>query len=213
MDSKNLLNAFGASSESLYYSIDDLGPIVCGKSGIYLEAIAPDFATKEKVLNTVPILFKTSSNVQRFLPVLDFSSVEKIEQFSRVTMIRTISGLQFTYGIYYNSILDGMIFVNTPFFNKQSMGLNEWTLDFFIFAPFEGQGFMRTALPHMMMFLQQTLNVETFYLLIDEENERCVNFISQFPFDEMDNSRFKNKETLSCPPRVFECPLSTIRFT
>ena len=50
-------------------------------------------------------------------------------------------------------------------------------------------------------------------ILIDESNERCIDFISIFPFDEIDNSRFTNKEDLSRPPRVFECPLSTIRFS
>ena len=145
IDPKTFLNAFNSTNESHYYSIDDLDPIVCGRSGIYLEPIAPDFATRDNIINTVPILFKTSINVQKYLPSLDFSSKESIEQFSRVTMLRTTTGLQFTYGIYMNGIIVGMIFVNTPTFNKTSMGLNEWSLDFFVFAPFEGQGIMRIA--------------------------------------------------------------------
>lgn len=213
IDPKTFLNAFNSANEGQYYSIDDLDPIVCGRSGIYLEPIAPDFAGRDTIVKTVPSLFKASINVQKYLPSLDFTSKESLEQFSRVTALRTTKGLQFTYGIYLKGIIVGMIFVNTPAFNKASMGLNEWSLDFFVFAPFEGQGFMRIALPRMMMFLQKNIGVDTFYLLIDESNERCIDFISIFPFDEIDNSRFKNKEDLSRPPRVFECPLSTIRFS
>jgi RimJ/RimL family protein N-acetyltransferase len=213
IDSNTSRNAFGSANMNHYYSIDDLDPIVCGRSGIYLEPIAPDFATRDTIISTVPILFKTSINVQKYLPSLDFSSKESVEQFSRVTMLRTTTGFQFTYGIYLNGIIVGMIFINTPAFNKTSMGMHEWSLDFFVFAPFEGQGFMQIALPRMMMFLQKNIGVKTFYLLIDEDNKRCINLISRFPFDEMENSRFINKEELSRPPRVFECPLSTIRFS
>ena len=204
---------YNSTNECNYFTIDDLEPIVCGRSGIYLEPIAPDFATREGIINTLPILFKTSTNVRKFLPALDFSSMKSIEQFSKVTMIRTTTGLQFSYGIYMKDIIIGMIFVNTPAFNKTSMGMNEWTLDFFVFAPFEGQGFMRIALPRMMMFLQKNIKVEKFFLLVDKENERCVNLIQQFPIDEIDNSGFKNLESQSNPPLVFECPLSTIRFS
>ena len=42
IDPKTFLNAFNSANEGQYYSIDDLDPIVCGRSGIYLEPIAPD---------------------------------------------------------------------------------------------------------------------------------------------------------------------------
>jgi hypothetical protein len=211
-DPKSFLNAIGSAGDNNYYSIDDLNPIVCGRSGIYLEPIAPDFTSNEIILKTVPTLFSTSANIKKFLPTLDFSTTESIEKFSKITMLRTTAGLQFTYGIYTKGILVGMIFVNTPAFNKSSMGLNEWTLDFFVFGPFEGQGFMRTAFPRMMMFLQKNIGIESFYLLVDEDNERCINFILQYPIDEVDNSGFKNLDNQSEPPLVFECQLSTIRF-
>lgn len=209
----DLLNAMNAANDGNYYSIDDLDPIICGRSGIYLEPIAPDFATNENILKILPALFSTSPKVKRFFPTLDFSTKDSVEQFSKVTMFRTMSGLAFSYGIYTKGIPVGMIFVNTPAFNKTAMGLNEWTLDFFVFDAFQGQGFMRTAFPRMMMFLQKNIGVESFYLLIDEDNERCINFISLFPIDEIDNSGFNNLENQLCPPRVFECPLSRIRFT
>lgn len=213
LDPRSLVDAIGATSEGQYYTIDDLEPIVCGRSGIYLEPIGPDFGTKDIVIKTVPLLFKMSSNVQTFLPSLNFGSEEGLKQFSKVTMFRTMAGLQFTYGIYLNRAITGMIFVNTPAFNKTAMGLNEWTLDFFVFAPFEGQGIMRTALPRMMMFLQKEIGVRTFYLLVDEDNERCINLIQKFPIDDIDNSGFKNLDGQSNPPLVFECLLSTIRFS
>ncbi len=212
INSDDFLNAISSANEGNYFSFDDLDPVICGRSGIYLEPIAPDFATNENILKILPALFSTSPKVKKFLPTLNFSTKESIEQFSRVTMIRTMSGLAFSYGIYTKGIPVGMIFVNTPAFNKTAMGLNEWTLDFFIFDAFQGQGLMRTALPRMMMFLQKTIGVESFYLLIDEDNERCINLISHFPIDEIDNNNFNNLENQSCPPRVFECPLSTIRF-
>ncbi len=199
-------------SKGKYFSIDDLDVIVCGKSGIYLEPIAPDFSTKENIVKTVPILFQTSPNIRKFLPTLNLGSEEDIKQFTKVTTLRTMSGLQFTYGIFFNNILAGMIFVDSPAFNKPAIGLNEWTLDFFVFGAFEGQGFMGTALPRMMMFLQGTIGVENFYLLVDQDNVRCIKLIQGFPIDNVDNSGFKNIESQSRPPLVFECPLSTIRF-
>lgn len=61
--------------------------------------------------------------------------------------------------------------------------------------------------------LMSVKGYDSIILVIDEDNKRCINLISRFPFDEMENSRFINKEDLSRPPRVFECPLSTIRFS
>ena len=87
IDPKTFLNAFNSANEGQYYSIDDLDPIVCGRSGIFLEPIAPDFACRDTIINTVPILFKASINVQKYLPSLDFSSKESLEQFSRVTAV------------------------------------------------------------------------------------------------------------------------------
>lgn len=199
-------------SNKSYYSLENLQPVVCGNSGVILQPIDFGLILDESNISVMPILFDASPRVKKFLPTLDFSSKESIQKFVSLVSTRTEAGIQFTYGIYFNRILAGMIFVNTPVMNKVGMGLENWTVDFFVFETFEGQGVMKTALPRMMFFLQQQIGVEDFYLIVDHDNTRCIKLISLFPIDEVDNGGFRNTNVEAAPPRVFLCPLSTIRF-
>ena len=211
MDSK-LKNFLKSNFEGKYYNLNQLKPILCGNSGISLRPIDFELALNDNLLSFIPELFKSSPRVQKFLPTIDLSNKESIQKFAMLASTRTESGIEFTYGIYLNNLLVGMIFVNTPGKNKYGMGLEQWTIDFFLFEAFEGHGLMGTALPRMLLFLKQAINVNDIYFLIDTDNIRCLKFISNFPFDEIDNSGFKNIENKNKPPRVFNCPLSIINF-
>lgn len=195
-----------------YYQLEQLTSIRCGNNPITLRPVDFGLVTDDTITETMPLMFNMSPEVKKFLPTLDFSTAEKIKKFAMLTSERTEAGLQFTYGIYFNNLLVGMIFVNTPIMNKMGMGFDEWTLDFFIFKPLEGQRVMSVALMHMMLFLQKTIGVDTFYLLVDHDNERCINLIEQLPIDRVASDGFHNLEKQGTPPLVFVCPLSRIRF-
>lgn len=194
-----------------YFSYEDLKPIKCGNSGLTL--IPVDYSI---LLNKDYIFmlekFGNTDRLKEFLPSLDFSSEEKIKKTLFGMCRKAELGTQFTYSITLNGVLLGMIFVDTPVGNRIGMGFEDWTIDFFLFEAFEGNGYMSVALPRMMMYMKNNLNIDVFYVLIDPNNERCINLISQFPFDEIDNSGFSNHGVNYEPPLVYECSLSTIRF-
>ena len=198
-------------NSSSYFSTDQLKVIPCGQTGLRLQpldfGLILDDANKE-------ILKKlgNSEGIKKYLPNLDFSSDESIEKFVMGLSYKTEQGLEFAYSIKANNLILGMIFVNTPAINQKLIGLNHWTLDFFILEPFEGNHYMKIGLIYMMVFLKETIGVDEFLLMVDQDNEKCLNLIKSLPVDEIDNKGFKNKDKFGTPPFVYHCPLSNINF-
>lgn len=193
-----------------YYKIENLKSISLG-NGFSLRPIDFEIYNDDNV-HTMLMAFASTERIRKFLPSLDFSSKDKIQKWIMELCQKTEMGLAFAYGINLNSAVIGVIFVNTPTYNKAAMGFPQWTMDFFIAEPLEGQGIMTVALLNMLHFLQTSTNADSIYALIDNENTRCLTLIGKLPFAERDNSGFKNPENNFSPPYVYECPLSQIRF-
>ena len=211
MDNKGITDLLSQDLAGKFFSTNDLKSIPFGNSGVSLRPI--DFGLYMDDANLQMLqLMGDSERIKRFLPSLDFSSKEKIQQLILALCKKTEMGLEFAYGIYVNNAVVGMFFVNTPDYNKAIIGLPEWTMDFFIVEPLEGKGIMLTALQRMLYFLQSSIGVKSLYVLIDQDNTRCLNLIRGLPFDPKDNSGFKIPMNNYVAPLVFECPLSLIQF-
>ena len=193
-----------------HYSLEDLTPIFCGNSGITLSPLGGAQIENEAYPKILSIMWEDSKNIHRFLPTLDFSSETKVLNYMFETCIATETGLKFTYVITVDHIPAGMFIISTPSANKISLGYKHWTMDFFIFKAFEGQGIMSVALPRMLLHLKN-IGIENLHLIIDKGNHRCLNLVNKFPFNEISNPDWYNPSTGE-KPCLYVCNLSSIRF-
>lgn len=153
-----------------------------------------------------------SAEIKRYLPNMDLTTEDKVNEFLINIIHKTELGLEFTYAIRMNAGLAGMIFVKTPKINKRAIGFPYWTIDFFLFEFFTGRGLMNAALGRLLHFLKTSIGVETLYALIDADNEKSLNLITKLPFDEFDNTGFHTRTYLGVAPRVFVCRLNQVNF-
>jgi RimJ/RimL family protein N-acetyltransferase len=195
-----------------YYSLESLKFIPCGNTGLNMRAVDAGFMEDEAFLASMQ-LFGNTERIKKFLPNLDFSSKEAVQKWVFAISSKTEKGWEFAYAIRINSGVVGLIMVSTPAYNKAIIGFEEWTMDFFVIEPFEGKRIMKAMLPRFLQFLKNEIEVDSIYVIIDQDNSRCLNLIANFPFDEVDNSDFTNIQNVAKAPRVFECPLWSIRFS
>lgn len=193
-----------------YYTLEDLTPVICGNSGITLSPLGGAQATSTKYQEIFCTMWKASRNITPFLPTLDFSSPDKVKDYMISTCLATELGAKFNYLITVEHIPAGMFIISTPYANNKSLGYNHWTMDFFLFEMFEGQGVMSIALTRMLFHLKN-IGVDNIRLIVDQNNKRCLNLIDKLPVDEIDNSSWQSTEN-GLKPRIFNCPLSTISF-
>lgn len=193
-----------------YYSLADLTPIFCGNSGVTLSPLGAAHVENEAYPKIFKLMWEKSNNIHKFLPTLDFSSEAKVFNYMIETCIATETGLKFNYVITVDHVPVGMFIISTPYVNKKSLGYEHWTMDFFVFKDFEGQGAMSIALPRMLLHLKN-MGVDDLHLIIDQSNERCLRLINKLPFNEIDNPNWYNSSTGE-KPRLFICKLSSIRF-
>lgn len=193
-----------------YYSLEELQPIFCGKSGITLSPLGWAQIMDEHYPVLMSTMWSASTNIQQFFPSLDYSTPEKVKAFMISASKVTELGVKFAYVITVNHIPAGMFILTTPYLNNKEFNYDYWTMDFFLFSMFEGKGIMSVALPWMLQFLQG-LDVADLHLIVDENNTRCLNLLANLPVDEIDNS-FWHSSINGRRPKVFSCPLAFIDF-
>lgn len=193
-----------------YYSLDQLRQIPMG--GLRLQPIDAGIVFDKQQQAIVSLFAQKSPRIKRFLPNLNLSSSEDVEKYFSVFCQKTEMQLEFGYSIKMNKHGDvgymGFIFVHTPLFNNVAINFPQWTIDFCIFEPLEGKGFMRTPLRHIMLMLKNEMGVKNLFAIVDEDNIQCQNFMKSLPFR-------MQPETLTDPTtgkkaNLFLCPLSQI---
>lgn len=193
-----------------YYSLDQLRQIPMG--GLRLQPIDAGIVFDKQQQEIVSLFAQKSPRIKRFLPNLNLSSSEDVEKYFSVFCQKTEMQLEFGYSIKMNKHGDvgymGFIFVHTPLFNNVAINFPQWTIDFCIFEPLEGKGFMRTPLRHIMLMLKNEMGVKNLFAIVDEDNIQCQNFMKSLPFR-------MQPETLTDPTtgkkaNLFLCPLSQI---
>ena len=193
-----------------YYRLDDLQPVFCGNSGVTLSPLGGAQIMDKHYPTIISAMWEDSPHIKQFFPAMDFSSEKRVLVFMMAAYKITELGSKFTYVITVNHIPAGMFIITTPYFNHKAFGYNHWTMDFFLFAFFEGKGVMSIALPRMLMLLK-SVGVEDIRLIVDAHNDRCLNLLKKLPLEEIDNSNWHH-ETNGQKPIVFNCPLSSISF-
>ena len=164
---------------------------------------------------TVLNLLANTDKLKEFMPGVDFSTEEKAKKALEGYMLRTEQGLGITYVIRNQNIPVGMIFVNTPKYNKIALNLNIWTVDFFAMKSIEHKKIMFNCLCQILSVMKSDFNVPKVYALVNKANIDCLKLIHhpQYPlFEEIDNTSFKDKDHPGESPRVFVLNLATMNF-
>ena len=160
-------------------------------------------------------MLANTQKLKRYLPGMDFSTEEKAKKALEGYMMRTEMGLGVTYVIRSQNMPIGMIFVNTPNYNKKTMGLYIWTIDFFILESMEHQGIMFNCLAQVLAIMKLQFRVPKVYAIVDKSNLDCINLLhnSRNPlFSEEDNSGFDDRSHPGESPRVFGLDLRAMNF-
>lgn len=152
-----------------------------------IDASILDPSSKDLIM--IHLLSLMDTHIQKYLPTLDFSSIESIQKTLMTTIMQTELGLCFAYAFRVGRGIAGMVFVNTPTLN-QAINFPHWTVDFFLFSPFRGQQFMPRILLGLFLFLKDTMHIGEIYATIDTNNTSCNKMIEKCLF-------FKKQPNLS----------------
>lgn len=159
----------------------------------------------------LPALANTEK-IKRFLPGLGFNDEESTKKRLKGFMMKTEAQLGVTYVIRSSNIPVGMVMVNSPLYNKRTLNLAIWTVDFYISDLLEHKGVMFAALVRVLNEMKTAMGAKEVYATVDKDNEDCKCLLGKGLFTLIDNTGFKNRDESSEPPLVYMIDLSTIRF-
>jgi RimJ/RimL family protein N-acetyltransferase len=210
MDSKTFDKLQQISVKDKYYKLADLVVIPLGAEYTLRPIDARSLFEKADML--MLDTFGQTERIKKYMPLLDFSKPNQNSEFFFYRLVQQRElGLGFSYAIRLNAGLLGIISIETPAFNKITIGFNHWTISFFVFESFENNGLMSSTLPRILQFLKTKLGVQQIYADVDPDNSRSIHLLEKFCFEEVDNNGWNNKIGGSTP-RVFCCDLASLNF-
>lgn len=143
--------------------------------------------------------------IKRYLPNMDFSTKDSTLKFLSNLPILTEKGLSIAYVITVNNMPMGFIFIDTPTINI-TIGLNEWTLTFFMLSPMRGKGLMRASLGRVLYLLKTKFGVSEVYATADKTNTASHKTLQAVCFEPTDIHDVANKGV------TYVCNLDTLNF-
>lgn len=192
-----------------YFSLEQLQQVPMGQ--VRLQPIDARLALDSSSQQTVALMAQISPDIKQYLPNLDLSSANAIGKYFLRHQQMTELGYKFGYAIKMGDDgYMGFIFINTPAINEKAINFPNWTIDFCLFQPFQGQGIMLKSLSRALYILKSIMHVDNVYAYVDEDNSKCLNLLSNLPFD-------LQPEKLTDPATgkkalLFCCPLHQINF-
>lgn len=194
-----------------YYTLEQLETKSFGAA-----SIVPliDMKINDSIFEYISIFYNLSPGIKEFLPGFDCSTSEKASSAVSEHALSTHIGMQISYVMCIDGKPIGFIFVNTPKLNELKINFPNWTIDFCIFGPFEGRGFMKGFLPQLMAILKNDFLIDELFAIVDIHNKRSLSLLTRFPFEEWNEGyggKFINPSTGNTA-KVFCCKLSTINF-
>lgn len=153
-----------------------------------------------------------TEKIRHALPRLGFETTEKARETLKGFMLRAEAQMGVVYFIRHQNYPAGMIAVNSPRFNKETLGLSIWTIDFFMIEQCEGQGMMSAALTRAMREMKEAMGVEDVYAMVCEDNTRSRHLLEKLYFEEIDNTGFHDTRDPRETWLVYRADLATIRF-
>ena len=143
--------------------------------------------------------------IKRYLPNMDFSTKESTLKFLSKLPLLTDTGLSIAYIITANNMPMGFIFIHTPVFNE-SIGLNKWTLTFFMLPLMRGKGLMIASLGRILYLLKAKLGVSEVYAIADKTNTASHKILQAVHFERTDIHDVDNQGV------TYVCNLDTLNF-
>lgn len=168
------------------------------------------FDPSSKDLFMIHLLSSMDVHIQKYLPTLDFSSIESIQKTLMKIIMQTELGLCFAYAFRIGRGIAGMVFVNTPILN-QAINFPHWTVDFFLFSPFRGQQFMPRILLGLFLFLKDVMHIGEIYATVDTNNTSCNKMIDNcLFFKKQPNLSFTDPST-GKKAIAYKCDISSLK--
>jgi hypothetical protein len=173
-----------------------------------------DMRMDEKIFTYFSSLYKLSPDIKKYMPGMDLSTPKATASFLSGHGLSTHLGLQISYVLCIEGKPAGFVFVNTPDYNKATVNFPHWSIDFCMFVPFAGNGFMSSFMPHILAMLKDAFKVDELFAIVDTHNSKCLSLLSKFWFEDWDDysgQAFKDPNTGNIA-KVLCCNLSTINF-
>ena len=99
----------------------------------------------------------------------------------------------------------GFIFIDTPTVNER-IGLNKWTLTFFMLSSMRGKGLMTASLGRILYLLKTKLGVSQVYATADKTNTVSPKILQATCFEPTDIHDVANQGI------TYVCNLDTLNF-
>ncbi|WP_462266450.1 GNAT family N-acetyltransferase [Alistipes putredinis] len=186
------------------YKLEDLIAMQLGQGLI----LAPYDAQRYFELgeNDAQLLSILSDDViKRYLPNMDFSTKDSALKFLSNLPILTEKGLSIAYVITADNMPIGFIFIDTPTVNER-IGLNKWTLTFFMLSSMRGKGLMTASLGRILYLLKTKLGVSQVYATADKTNTVSQKILQATCFEPTDIHDVANQGI------TYVCNLDTLSF-
>lgn len=155
--------------------------------------------------------FANTPKIKRFLPGLSFETEASTRNMLKQCMLKVESQLGVTYVIRGASVSVpiGMIFVNTPLYNRSAINLAIWTIDFYMSDQFQHKGYMYKALVRVLPEIRIAMGAKKIYALVDTDNYECQKLIGNGLFKRINVSGFENRNN-GQPPLVYMADLLSL---
>lgn len=143
--------------------------------------------------------------IKRYLPNMDFSTKDSALKFLSNLPILTEKRLSIAYVITADNMPIGFIFIDTPTVNER-IGLNKWTLTFFMLSPMRGKGLMKASLGRILYLQKTKLGVSQVYATADKTNTVSQKILQATCFEPTDIYDVANQGI------TYVCNLDTLNF-
>lgn len=123
-----------------------------------------------------------SDDIRLFLPGLPMFTGTPTETYFKTLPLKMQLGAGLAFAIRYREGLVGMIILDSPLFNSRALGLEVWSIDFFILKPFRGKKVIRAALYRTLELCKLQLTIDKIYASVDKRNVKCIHLLDRFYF-------------------------------
>lgn len=206
LQNDSIIQDFRAS----FYALEDIKVMSMGESW----QIAPYDAFwyfQYPDADILPSLTNTTK-IKKFLPGLGFDDINGAKKRLEGFMLKVEAQMGVTYVIRNKNIPMGMIFVNSPLYNKRTINLSIWTVDFFINEMAEHKGVMFQSLIRVLNEMKMSMGAQNVYAMVDENNIDCIKLIGNGLFAKVDNAGFANNAMGGKKPLVYMIDLTRTKF-
>ena len=173
-----------------------------------------DMPMSEDMFKYLSMLYQLSPDVKHFLSGMDLSTPKETAITLSKNALSTHIGMQISYAMCIEGKPTGFVFINTPDYNKTTVNFPHWTIDFCMFVPFAGHGFMSSFMPHILAMLKDAFKIDELFAIVDTHNSKCLSLLSKFWFEDWvdyGGQTFIDPKTGNIAKVLF-CNLSTINF-